>query len=772
MRPVLRHGVLILAAALIGWLASAAPAAGALDDEALESVSAAVRESIRAGETPGAVVLIGHAGAVVYRRAFGRIGFDPAAAALTPETLFDLASLTKVVATTPAVVKLAAAGRLALDRPAATYWPAFASRGKAAITVRGLLTHYSGLRPGVPARPAWSGEQEALDRIAADAPVHPPGERFVYSDVNFIVLGELVRRTSGESLEAYCRREIFAPLGMRETLFRPPPALRPRIAPTTDGLRGVVHDPTTRRMGGVSGAAGLFATADDLSRLAQALIDEGRHPGGALLDPESVAALGTPQSPAGKLPRRGLGWAIASDGGSLSALLPPGSFAHKGYTGTLLWIDPPSRTHLVVLANRIAPDGEARSETLRDRVLMLVAAAVGRTPAAPREAAAAAPAVRPGVEALAAQGFAPLAGKRVGLITNRTGRDAAGRRTIDLLRAAPGVSLETIFTPEHGLEGRAEGRVADGRDPASGLPVASLYGRRLRPSPEMLAGIDALVCDLQDAGVRFYTYATTMAYAMEAAAAAGIGFWVLDRPNPIGADRVAGPVMDPGLKGFTGYFPLPVRHGMTIGELARLFNAENRIGAALAVEPMRGYRRDMLYDETGLPWIDPSPNLRSLDQALLYPGVALAEASNVSVGRGTPTPFELLGAPWIDGERLAAELGRRGIEGALFRGAAFTPAADPYAGRLCRGVKITVTDRRRLDSVLLGIEILAALRRLYPQRFALDRALGLVGSAAVLAAIGRGEEPRRIAAGWQGGLEEFQRLRRRHLLYPESPAAP
>lgn len=771
MRPVPGHRISLPAAALAALLtlaAAAAPAAAALSAEALAAVSAAVEDSIRRGETPGAVVLIGHAGEVVYRRAFGRLGFDPAAPEATPATLFDLASLTKVVATTPAVLKLVEAGRLDLDRPAASWWPEFASQGKAAVTVRDLLTHYAGLRPGLPAEPPWRGEKEALERIAADRPLHPPGERFVYSDVGFIVLGELVRRVSGERLDRFCRREIFEPLGMTDTLFRPPSALSERIAPTMAGLRGVVHDPTARGMGGVSGAAGLFGTADDLARFARMLLDEGRHAGGTLLAPESVAALAAPHSPAGKLPQRGLGWAIASAGGSLSALLPPGSIAHKGYTGTLLWIDPPSGTCLIVLANRIAPDGRARNDTLRDTLLARLAAAVGRTPASPASAAAP-PAVRTGLEVLAAQGFAPLAGKRVGLITNRTGRDASGRRTIDLLAAAPGVALETIFTPEHGLESRAEGRVADGRDPATGLPVVSLYGRRLRPAAAMLAGIDALLFDLQDAGARFYTYMTTMAYAMEAAAAAGIAFWVLDRPNPIGADRVAGPVLEPDLKSFTGYFRLPIRHGMTIGELARLFNAENPIGAALTVQAMQGYRRDMLYDETGLPWIDPSPNLRSLDQALLYPGVALAEASNVSVGRGTPTPFELLGAPWIEGERLAAELARRGIAGAAFRPAAFTPEAEPYRGRRCRGIRITVTDRRRLDPVLLGIELLSALHRLYPQRFALGRALGLVGSRTVLAAIDAGQDPRRIAAGWRRELDEFQTLRRRYLLYPEGP---
>ena len=260
--------------------------------------------------------------------------------------------------------------------------------------------------------------------------------------------------------------------------------------------------------------------------------------------------------------------------------------------------------------------------------------------------------VMTGVDVLAAQKFAPLSGKRVGVITNHTGLSSDGRRTIDLLAKAPGVKLVAILTPEHGLTGLSEGKIAAGRDAVSRVPVYSLYGETLRPTPAMLKGLDALVFDVQDAGARFYTYMSTMGYAMEAASRAGISFFVLDRPNPISAARVEGPVLDANLKSFTGYFPLPVRHGMTLGELAQMFNAENRIGVKLAVIAMRGYRRDMWFDETGLTWINPSPNLRSLTQAALYPAVALAEASNVSVGRGTNTPFEMLGAPWIQAQAL------------------------------------------------------------------------------------------------------------------------
>jgi uncharacterized protein YbbC (DUF1343 family) len=327
------------------------------------------------------------------------------------------------------------------------------------------------------------------------------------------------------------------------------------------------------------------------------------------------------------------------------------------------------------------------------------------------------------------------------------------------------VSLRAIFSPEHGLSGKVDAKVASGRDAATNLPVYSLYGETLRPTPEMLKGLNVLVLDVQDAGARFYTYMTTMAYAMEAAAKQGIEFVVLDRPNPISASRVEGPVMDRELKSFTGYFPLPVRHGMTLGELAKMFNGENKMGVKLKVIPMQGYRRDMWFDETGLAWVNPSPNLRSLTQAILYPGVALSEASNLSVGRGTQTPFEVLGAPWIRSEELAGYLRTRPIPGVEFEPVVFTPDSNRFRGQPCQGIRTVLKDRDRLDAVGLGFEILCALQRLYPKVFQLDAALGLIGSRRVLRAIADGLEPEAVAASWQPQLDEFRRLRASYLLY-------
>ncbi|HXZ35919.1 MAG TPA: DUF1343 domain-containing protein, partial [Thermodesulfobacteriota bacterium] len=372
-----------------------------------------------------------------------------------------------------------------------------------------------------------------------------------------------------------------------------------------------------------------------------------------------------------------------------------------------------------------------------------------------------------GLEFLAAQNFAPLAGKRVGLITNQTGRDSSGRRTIDLLYTAPKVKLKAIFTPEHGLSGQAEGKVLSGRDEATKVRVYSLYGDDLRPTAKMLKGIDVLIFDLQDAGARFYTYLSTLGYAMEAAAQNGIPFYVLDRPNPINASLVQGPVMDGEFKSFTGYFPLPWRHGMTLGELARMFNEEDKIGAQLKVIPMIGYQRIAWFDETGLPWVNPSPNLRSLTQTALYPGMALVEGANVSVGRGTDKPFELLGAPWIKAQELADDLNSRNILGVEFRPATFTPDGNRFKGQVCYGVQVMLTDRQVLDSAILGVEIISALWRLYPQDFEIDKTLSLVGSRLVHQALKEGQDPHVISQNWQAPLAEFQTLRSRYLLYPK-----
>lgn len=783
----------VLAAPAAPAQQTASPEFG-LDRARLEGIRAIVQDAIRKKETPGAVVVIGHRGQIVYRQAFGNREVEPKVLPMTADTIFDMASLTKVMATTPAILQLFEQGKIRLDDPVTAYWPEFGSNGKEHITILELMTHYSGLPPDLDLKTPWSGYDRAMQMIVDEKPIAPPGTRFIYSDINFETLGELVRRISGETLDQYCARHVFAPLGMKETFFRPlvtHPAERDKIAPTqhqfgTTGkiLWGEVHDPTSYRMGGVAGHAGLFSTADDLAIFAQMLLDGGSYKGVQILSPLTVQKMTLPQTPPGASVLRGLGWDIGSPYASnRGELFPFGSYGHTGFTGPSLWIDPVTQTFVILLCNRVHPDGKGSVVALREKISTLVAAALGPMSArqllasrlplsspdelarAYRETGLRNGNVETGIDVLESEGFAPLKGLRIGLITNNTGRDSRGRRTVDVLRQAAGVKLAALFSPEHGLYGKSDEKVASTTDPETGLPIFSLYGAVQRPTDRMLEGLDALVFDVQDAGVRFYTYSTTLGYILEAAAKKGLAVYVLDRPNPINGLNVEGPVLDPDLKSFVGYFPLPIRHGMTIGELAEMFNRAQSLGAKLHVIKMRGWERSDWFDETDLSWVDPSPNLRSLTEVTLYPGVAMVEGANVSVGRGTDRPFELLGAPWVDSRRLARYLNERDIQGVRFLATDFQPTSNRFQGETCHGVQIVLLDRQALDSPEMGVEIASALFKLFPTQFKLEDTLPLIGSRRVVDAIRAGDDPRSIALAWQDALRRFRSERAKYLLY-------
>ena len=772
----------------------------------LATLDSIVEKSIAADEIPGAVLVAGHRGRVVFRKAYGSRAVLPQREPMTVETVFDLASLTKVVATTSAVMKLVEQGKIRLNDPIARYIPEFATGlqgGKNEITLRQLMTHTAGLSP-LPRRiAAPEGTEQVLKAIYDDTLVSPPGSRFRYSDSDFILLGELVRRVSGVSLDAFVARNVFAPLGMSHTRFRPPAEWLPRIAPTEEIdlpegakagsgrgrlLRGVVHDPRARSMGGVAGHAGLFSTADDLAIFCRMLLSGGVAPSGKrIFTAATVQKMTAPQTPPWSPTLRGLGWDMDSTYSSARGeLFPLGSFGHTGFTGTSMWLDPASQTFVILLANSVHPYGRPAISSLRSRVATAVAAAL--LPAGARadspgfhQALAAsllersvgagrAPArnahTQAGIDVLVEENFVPLRGKRIGLITNHTGFDRSGRRTIDLLARAEDVKLAAIFSPEHGILGRAEAKVPSSTDAATGLPIYSLYGERRRPTDEMLSGLDALVFDIQDAGVRFYTYTTTMAYAMEEAAKRHIAFYVLDRPNPLGGEAIEGPMLDRDRLSFIGYFPMPVRYAMTLAELAQMFNAENRIACELHVIAMKDWRRQDMFEATGLVWVSPSPNLRSLNAALLYPGIELLQAGGISVGRGTDTPFELFGAPWIHASQLADYLNRRFVPGVRFVPTRFTPNAGLYKDELCEGISLVITDRASLHSMLMGLEVAAALAKLYPDHFALEKTITLLGSQAALERLKRGDAPGAIVADWADELESFKKVRAKYLLYP------
>ncbi|HXE79501.1 MAG TPA: exo-beta-N-acetylmuramidase NamZ domain-containing protein [Vicinamibacterales bacterium] len=766
-----------------------------LDEARLGRIDPLITEAIAGSVFPGAVVVVGDRRGVVYRKAFGQRAVVPAPEPMTLDTVFDLASLTKVVATTPAVLALVEQGRLGLDDSIARFLPEMEKYGKDRISVRHLLTHTSGLRPGLDLALPFEGTQQALELIAEEVPVSEAGRRFIYSDLNFILLGEIVARVSGVGLDQFAAERIFEPLGMKDTAFRPGPDLLPRIAPTEPCaaeagscdaassvmLRGVVHDPTARRMGGVSGHAGLFGSADDLARFCRMVLNHGQLDGTRVLSPLAVELMTRANTPPHIRDVRALGLDIDSPYASPRGdLFPVGSFGHAGWTGTSFWMDPFTGTFVVLLSNRVHPDGPADIRYVRERLATIVAAAATGAPPlqpgmrqagsdygarAPARAKQAASPVLAGIDVLALRHFEPLRGRRVGLLTNHTGLTATGASTIDVLRSAPGVTLVALFSPEHGIRGRADEPVSSGRDERTGLPIHSLYGESRRPSDEMLAGIDTIVIDLQDIGARFYTYMTTMAYMLEAAATKHLRVVVLDRPNPITGYLIEGPIQEEAAKGFTGYFPMPIRHGLTMGELARLFNEENRIGTDLIVVPMRGWSRERWYDETGLMWTNPSPNLRNMHQAVLYPGIGALEFSNISVGRGTDAPFEQIGAPWIDGRRLAAHLNARGLPGIRFYPVAFTPTSSVYANEECQGVFMLVTDRSALRPVHVGLEIAAALFALHGERYELRETWRLFGSREQLEALRRGATPESISERWRRDEARWRLLRAKYLLY-------
>jgi uncharacterized protein YbbC (DUF1343 family)/CubicO group peptidase (beta-lactamase class C family) len=783
------RSLLLLALLLLALpAASLTPrAARAGDDRSpWQQIDALATKAVEDGDTPGVVFLVGRGHKVLYRKAFGYRSLQPERTPMSPDTLFDLASLTKVVATTSAVMDLVQQGKLRLRDPASRYWPEFAQSGKERITIRQLMTHTSGLpawenyytKLGDPAKPGVQDRTgDVLAGIAATKLAHPPGTRFVYSDLGFITLGEIVRRVSGERLDEYTRRRIFEPLGMKETTFNPDARLSERAAPTEKRagrwMQGEVHDPNAAVTAGVAGHAGLFSTADDLARFARMLVSSDEETDRSYpLGPYTVREMTTPHTPAG-LPVRGLGWDIDSPYSHVRGdLFPLGSFGHTGFTGTFLWIDPFSKTYVIGLSNRVHPDGKGNILPLWAKVSNVVASLSRPAKPLPRAELAESAAwsrqpLKVGIDVLQAEGFKALQGRRVGLITNRTGVNRQRVSTIDLLHQAPGVQLVALFAPEHGLRAdRDEFIEGSSSDEKTGLPIHSLYGRgAYKPTAEQLKGLDTLVYDIQDIGVRYYTYITTLGLCMEAAAENKLRFVVLDRPNPVNGLTVDGPYLDPALRTFAGWYRIPVRHGLTVGEMARLYNQEFGIKCDLQVVTMEGWRRSMWFDQTGVPWVDPSPNIRNTREAELYPGIGLLERANVSVGRGTDTPFERFGAPWIDGNRLAQELNRRRLPGLAFTPVSFRPNASVFQGQLCGGCDVRMLDRDAFDGCRSAVEILDALVSLFPNDAKIDRTHHMWGTADVPRAILAGKPVGQIVASYQPAIREFQRQRQPYLLY-------
>ena len=754
-----------------------------------------VETAIDIGELPGAVVLAGSHDSVFYKKAFGNRAVVPQVENMTTDTIFDLASLTKVVATTTSVMILLEKGKLSLRDRVSSYIPNFNRYGKSQITIGHLLTHMSGLRPDVDLTDPWAGYDTAIELASREVPMSPPGTKFIYSDINFFLLGEIVSKASGLTLDQFTQKHIFHPLGMTNTGFSLPSSMVQRIAPTEpcqrhdpvcnesslQMLRGIVHDPTARRMGGVAGHAGLFSTASDLAVFCQMLLNGGTRNGIQILSPLSVARMSSPATPSYEPNVRGLGWDIDSVfSANRGELFSAGSFGHTGFTGSSLWLDRTTGTFLVFLSSRLHPNGKGNVIKLRARVATVIAATLPKkivaetwdkglfqpkiwTPASLQNTTRVN--TLGGVDVIMEYGFQILQNKRIGLLTNQSGSSKDAISTIDLLWEAKEVQLVALFSPEHGIRGQLNGPVPSSKDQDTGLTIHSLYGDTRRPTAEMLSGIDTIVVDLQDIGARFYTYVSSVAYVLEAAKTLGVEVMVLDRPNPINGFSIEGPMLDISALGFTGYFPMPIRHGLTIGELSKLINAETNINADLKIINMENWRRELWFDQTGLPWVNPSPNIRNLTQAILYPGIGALEGSNLSVGRGTDTPFEQIGAPWIDAVALSKTLNERILPGVSFYPIGFTPKSDKYVGEHCNGISIIVTDRNKLKPVRIAIEIASVLYRLYGDTYELDSTEKLLGSQDTITRIRAGEDPEKIVSTWEIDEIKWRQLRTRYLLY-------
>jgi uncharacterized protein YbbC (DUF1343 family)/CubicO group peptidase (beta-lactamase class C family) len=747
-------------------------------------LDAAVEQAVHDGLIPGAVLIAGHDGKILHRKAYGSRALVPNREAMTVDTIFDAASLTKVIATTSAVMKLFEQGKLRISDPVTNYLPDFQG-GKSEITIRDLMTHFSGLRPDLDLEPPWSGYDIGIGKALAEKSTAPPGARFVYSDINFELMGEIVHRLSGKTLDQYTHDVIFAPLGMTETMFKPPASLRGRIAPTEIDpatgapFRGVVHDPTARYMGGVAGHAGLFTTADDLAKFAEMMLGMGERNGVRIFSPLTVRKFTSPATPPDQPILRGLGWDIDSPfSANRGELYPIGSYGHTGFTGTSIWMDPSTNSYVILLTNLVHPKRGKNLGPLRGRIATIVAASLGVdapgvTITGYNEAAQNRRVVAPnhnvlsGLDVLEQQKFAPLAGKHVGLITNQTGLDRNGKRNVDAMLTA-GVKVTALFSPEHGITGTEDREnVADSKDAATGLTIWSLHDHgRYRMTPQMLEGVDTLVFDIQDAGARFYTYSCTLLYAVEGAAKAHRPIYVLDRPNPVTGTRVEGPILDDDLNSFVGCYAMPIRHGMTLGELATMANAERHLGADLHVIKMKAWSRGDWFDSTGLAWIDPSPNMRSLNAETLYTGVAMLEyARNLSVGRGTDAPFEQIGADWIHGEELASFLNGRYIPGVRVYATSFQPSSSNFKGKTVEGVRFVVTNREVFSSIRLGLELGYAFQKLYPGKIDFEACRLLIGNRKTMEEMKSGVDPRTIEQELEAGVQSFMDRRKPFLLY-------
>lgn len=758
-------------------LPEVAPEEAGMNPGMLQFIDRAVERALEEKAAPGAVVAVGRSGKLVYLKAFGKKRLVPQEEPMEVDTVFDLASLTKPISTASSVMILVEQGKVDLNEKVSTYLPDFAANGKEDITVRQLMIHTAGLIADTHLSEYEHGLEKSIESFVQSKPVAKAEERFIYSDVGFQVLGELVRKVSGKNIHEFSRDNIFVPLGMEETTYVPGEEIRKRCAPTQDREPGEVHDPRAFRTEGIAGHAGLFSSARDLAVYADTMLNFGNSKAAQkrILKEETVRRMVASYPVPGNDPTglRGLGWDKRSGYSSNRGWnMSPQAFGHGGFTGTAIWIDPGMDLFVIFLSNRVHPDGKGSVNSLAGRIGTIAVDSILRGNQVPKISETAKvnkekrKPVLCGIDVLKRDGFEILKGQKVGLISNHTGLDYEGNPTPKLLQDAPGVDLVCLFSPEHGFTGTwDEDGIKDSTEASTGLKVYSLYGATRRPSPGMLEKIDTLVFDMSDIGARFYTYISTMGASMQAAAENGKRFVVLDRPNPIGGTLFDGGQMDPGTEAFIAFHPMCIQHGMSIGELALMFNDELNLNLDLVVVPVEGWKRGDFFEETGTPWVNPSPNMKTVDAAITYPGLCLIEFTNLSVGRGTETPFEMVGAPWIDGEKLAKDLNARKLEGVRFEAVKFTPPVRQYTGEECNGIKIVIEDRNAFRPVRFGLNLIEILMRDYKDQWERKNLNTLLLHREARDMFESGKSAQEVEKLWEKEIENFQKRRARYLIY-------
>lgn len=725
-------------------------------DRLLAALTLAVTES----KSPGAVALVGNAHDVFFHEAYGLRQREPEVIPATPDTLYDLASLTKVVATTTAAMLLVQRGALDLDEPVTNHVPIPAFR---TLTPRHLLTHTSGLHPGRPYYKTATSVDEMLQRYAADGLHSPPGTQRRYSDAGFMLLGRTVEMAARDSLDAFCKREIFEPFGMTETGFNPPPELAARAAATERCawrgfvVQGKVHDENAYAVGGVSGHAGLFSTALDLHKFCVGLLE------GTVLNEKSLLAMIHPDE-VPFYPWQGLGWQLDPWAESVNGFVPVRwALGHTGWTGTSMWLDVGSGTHAILLGNTCHPSRANRqNRTFRQNFYIGVAETYY-----PEQTN-----THTGLDRLMYEDFDLLRGKRIAVLTHHAAVDSQGRHILDILRLDRSITIDTVFSPEHGLQGQAEaGESVRGQSGA--YPIVSLYGEQRKPDRAILKRVQALVVDLQDIGSRYYTYMATMKDCLEACGETGTQVIVLDRPNPIGGVVLEGPIAQR-----TGSpvccASIPVRHGMTMGELAIYFVQNELRGRKpeVLVSTLGAWPRRYYFEQCSLPWVPPSPNIPTPAAALAYVGTCLFEGTNLNEGRGTEMPFEVIGAPWLNAEDVIASVEPAARLGCYLQAAPYQPRSIPgkatsprYLNETCQGVFLHVTDREQFRPFHLAISLIAAIRQRHASEFQFGSSFDtLAGGPALREALERGVAPSDLIESWRPALQAFDAKRPKRYL--------